>query len=78
MLTKFRLNDKIIVLLKIVYRGMQMDGYLKVQEVAEKWNITERQVQLLCKTGRISGTIKFGNAWAVPKNAEKPTRLNKK
>lgn len=55
-----------------------MNGYLKVQEISEKWKITERQVQLLCKTGRILGAIKFGNTWAIPEDIEKPSRLNKK
>ena len=32
-----------------------MNGYITVQEAAEKWNITPRQVQILCKEGRIEG-----------------------
>ena len=32
-----------------------MNGYISVQEAAEKWNITSRQVQILCKEGRIKG-----------------------
>lgn len=55
-----------------------MDGYLKVHEVAKKWKITERQVQLLCKSGRVTGAVKFGNSWAIPLNAKKPLRINKK
>lgn len=32
-----------------------MDGYITVQEAAEKWNVTPWQVQILCKQGRIKG-----------------------
>lgn len=55
-----------------------MDNYIRVQEIAEKWNITVRQVQLLCKNNRIPGAVKFGNTWAIPRDAEKPMDLRKK
>lgn len=48
-----------------------MNG-MTAKEVAEKWSITPRQVQLLCAKGRISGAVRFGNAWVIPSNAEKP------
>lgn len=48
-----------------------MNG-MTAKEVAEKWNITPRQVQLLCAKGRISGAVRFGNAWVIPSNAKKP------
>ena len=54
-----------------------MNGYVKASDLAEKWGITERQVQSLCKTGKIEGAIKFGPAWAIPENAVKPTRTGK-
>lgn len=43
-----------------------------VKEIAEKWNLTERQVQLLCKNGEIVGAEKIGRDWRIPENAEKP------
>ncbi len=49
-----------------------MNEYLKPQEIGDKWGVTARQVQFLCKNGRIVGAIKFGNTWAIPQNAEKP------
>lgn len=55
-----------------------MNGYLNVKEVALKWKISERQIQLLCKKGRILGAVKFGNSWAIPDTVEKPVRLAKK
>ncbi len=52
--------------------GGDMDDYLTIQEVAKKWDMTPRWVQSLCADGKIEGAIKFGRAWAVPKDAEKP------
>lgn len=51
-----------------------MDNYLTVKETAEKWGITERQVQILCKTNRIQGAIQVSRIWLIPTNAAKPTR----
>ena len=51
-----------------------MNGYVQSEEIAERWNVSERQVQILCKAGKIDGAIKFGNTWAIPKDAAKPTR----
>ena len=44
----------------------------KFKEAAEKWNLSVRRVQTICNEGMIQGTIKFGHAWAIPKDAEKP------
>ncbi len=46
--------------------------YLTTIEVAEKWNITRRRVNVLCKEGRIIGAIQKGKIWLIPKNASKP------
>lgn len=54
-----------------------MNGYIQVQDVAAQWGITVRQVQLLCKSGRVEGAIKFGNTWAIPLTSKKPNHLNK-
>ena len=45
---------------------------MTVKEAAAKWGITPRQVQLLCATGRIHGAVRFGHAWAIPVDAQKP------
>lgn len=50
-----------------------MNGYITVQEVAEKWGVTPRQVQILCKENRITGAIRMSRIWVIPENAEKPT-----
>ena len=54
-----------------------MIGYIPAEEAAKRWDISLRQVQILCKNERIEGAVKFANAWAIPKNAPKPTRTGK-
>lgn len=49
-----------------------MKGYLTIKEIAEKWNLTARRVQILCVEGKIPGASKFGKVWAIPEDAEKP------
>lgn len=46
---------------------------LTVRQTAKKWNVSPRTVQQLCTQGRIPGAQKFGKAWAIPADAEKPT-----
>lgn len=48
-----------------------MDGYLTSKQVAEKWGITPRRVQIMCSQGLISGASRFGKIWAIPTDAEK-------
>ena len=50
-----------------------MNGYMIAQEAAEKWGITPRQVQILCKENRIAGAMRLSRIWIIPENAEKPT-----
>ena len=47
--------------------------YLSVKETAERWGVTVRRVQQLCKAGLIPGAAKFGKSWMVPKDANLPT-----
>ncbi len=49
-----------------------MLDYISVQQAAEKWEISERRIQKLCEENRIEGAVRFGHAWAIPKDAEKP------
>lgn len=46
--------------------------YLSAKEVAKKWNISRRRVQLLCEEDRIEGAFKLSNVWVIPKDAVKP------
>lgn len=50
-----------------------MNGYITVQEVAEKWGVTPRQVQILCKENKIVGAKRMSRIWIIPENAPKPT-----
>jgi hypothetical protein len=54
-----------------------MKGYVTAEEMAERWNVSARQVQLLCQNGKIENVSRFGNAWAIPEDAPKPTRTGK-
>ena len=51
-----------------------MNGYISVKEAAERWDVTERQVQRMCVADMIPGVVRFSNTWAIPEDAVKPTR----
>lgn len=55
-----------------------MFDYISVKEAAEKWGISERRIQKLCEGNRIEGALRFGHAWAIPKDAKKPDDLRKR
>ena len=46
--------------------------YIAPKEAGEKWGISERRIQLLCKQGRVEGAYRLGWTWAIPEDAEKP------
>ncbi len=52
--------------------------YLSVDEMSEKWNISERSVRNYCAHNRVEGAFIIGKYWNNPENAEKPGRSNKK
>jgi len=54
-----------------------MMDYLTAKEIAEKWNISRRRVQILCEEGRIPGAFKLSDVWVIPKDAEKPADRRK-
>ena len=53
-------------------------NYLSVTQIAEKWNMTPRRVQVLCSEGRIDGAKRVGSVWTIPEIAEKPSDARKK
>lgn len=55
------------------YYGGVLVEYMTAQEAAKKWGITKRRVQILCVEKRIEGAFRFGNMWAIPKHALKPS-----
>lgn len=46
--------------------------YLSISQVAEKWRLSTRRINVLCLEGRIPGATKIGSYWAIPEDAEKP------
>lgn len=46
--------------------------YLRIEEIAQKWGIGVRRVQLLCSEGKIPGATRYGRDWMIPKDAQKP------
>lgn len=55
-----------------------MFEYMTVQEAAELWEISERQVQKLCKANRIDGVIHLSRVWLIPKDTKKPKDARRK
>ncbi len=49
-----------------------MLSFISAKEAAEKWNISQRRVAILCSEKRISGAMMVGNMWIIPSTAEKP------
>lgn len=52
-----------------------MRGYISVAEMAERWQLTGRRVQVLCNQQRVQGAIKQSGVWLIPFDAKKPERL---
>ena len=55
-----------------------MNGYITVRDAAEKWGVTPRQAQILCKENRIEGATRMSRIWIIPENASKPTDNKRK
>lgn len=55
-----------------------MLNYISVQQAADQWRISKRRIQKLCEENRIAGAARFGRAWAIPKDTEKPADARKK
>lgn len=53
-------------------------GFMTASQAAEKWNISQRRVQILCSQNRIEGVFKLGENWAIPEDAPKPDDKRRK
>ena len=42
------------------------------KQLAIEWGLTERNINYLCKAGKINGAIKVGRSWKIPDDAKKP------
>lgn len=45
---------------------------MTVQQAAEKWGTSTRNVQALCKRGRVPGAVRAGRDWLIPADAQRP------
>ena len=52
--------------------------YITAREAAEKWNISQRRVSILCAENRIPDVAMLGNMWIIPRDAKKPLDMRKK
>jgi len=52
--------------------------YITAQQAAEKWNISDRRVRVLCREGKIPGAVKDGKSYKIPADAVKPADGRKK
>lgn len=51
---------------------------MTVQEAAKQWDISERQVQKLCKAKRIEGVVHLSRVRLIPKDGQKPADTRRK
>lgn len=49
-----------------------INGYLSINEISKKWNLTPRRVRTMCLNGQIDGASKLGREWTIPVDAERP------
>ena len=49
-----------------------MAKFMTTKEASEKWDITERRINVLRKEGRIPGAYKENKRWVIPADAVKP------
>lgn len=47
---------------------------LTARQIAERWGVSERYVQMLCRGGSIAGAVRWGRAWMIPEDTEKPSK----
>lgn len=52
-----------------------MQKFVSATEVAEKWNLSIRRIQIFCNEGRIPGAYKQSGVWLIPANATKPEKM---
>ena len=46
--------------------------YITAKQAAEKWEITVRRVQDLCRSNSINGAVRWGRDWMIPADAHRP------
>lgn len=56
----------------IYFRNDRSDSMKNCKQLAAEWNLSERAITNLCKTGKIPGATKHGKSWQIPDDAVKP------
>ena len=51
--------------------------YMTVAEAASKWSVSPRQVQRFLSDNRIADAKKYGRAWMIPTDAQKPVDVRR-
>jgi Fic family protein len=46
--------------------------YSTTAQTAQRWEISERRVRMLCAEGKVDGVLRKGRSYLIPKNALKP------
>ena len=52
--------------------------YITLKEASQKWNVTPRQINYLCTSGRIPGAVKMATIWLIPKKCREASRQAEK
>lgn len=52
--------------------------YITAAQAAEKWELTVRRVQDLCRNHLIHGAVRWGRDWMIPADAHRPVDRRKK
>ena len=52
--------------------------YITAQQAAEKWGLTVRRVQDLCRKEQIYGAVRWGRDWMIPGDAQRPADRRRK
>ena len=63
------LTSHFLVIIRITeIKSERMDSmeYITSLQAADKWNLSKRQVNALCKSGQIYGAVKKGQRWMIP------------
>ena len=52
--------------------------YITAAQAAEKWDLTARRVQDLCRGNQIHGAVRWGRDWMIPADAHRPADRRRK
>lgn len=66
----------IIGITEIKSERMDSMEHITSLQAADKWNLSKRQVNALCKSGQIYGAVKKGQRWMIPEDATFEKYLN--